>query len=404
MKKFLLIALWSITTAWAQTGDEYVPKTQEQKVAQPAATPTAVAPHKITFYGVIDAGMTVADKVGTSNSSAVMYNSGAQDTSRMGITGTQDLGSGRSAVFMVETQIATGPGTNGTSSSSGSVNTMWNRGSQVGLNDKEYGSLLFGRQRSLIYQTFNVMDARGGKNFGSSLIFWADGSSFGGTSTAVTGLTTMTGSTHWSNAMRYDSPDFSGVKLSGMYVPGGYNDSDYGARYALTANYTPFKELTVVTGYSKINSSAGLTQGQIALLGGRWTSGPSTFAAGYTSIKNPSIAGSKNSDFTLTSVSMKRKMSPAIDWHAGVYNLADNYNSANGATMVSTSMDYYFAKQTYVYVGVSTMNNNGTSGFAPFGASGGANINSLSSTQYPSRVTVAGQVQNAITIGLSTSF
>jgi NADH:ubiquinone oxidoreductase subunit E len=51
MKKILLIALCSMTTAWAQTGDEYVPKTQEQKVAQPATTPTAVAPHKITFYG-----------------------------------------------------------------------------------------------------------------------------------------------------------------------------------------------------------------------------------------------------------------------------------------------------------------------------------------------------------------
>ena len=408
MKKNLLIALCLISLAnvYAATSEEYVPAPVVPAATVPAATSKSTAPttHKISFYGVLDAGITVADNIGAKNTSAVMFNSGAQDTSRLGVFGTQDLGGGRSAIFQVETQLATGPGTNGTSAANGTINTMYNRAARIGLEDKEYGSLYMGRQLSSIYQTFNIMDTRGGKNFGSSLIFWGDGSSFGGTSTAVTGLNASTGSTHWSNAIRYDFPTMQGLKLTGVYAPGGYNESDTGARYSLTANYTPIKDLTLVSGYSKVNSATGTTVGQVALLGGRWTNGANTFATGYTSIKNPSLAGANNSDFSLISLSFKRNMASNIDWHTGVYKLNDNHKSANGATMFSTSVDYYFAKQTYVYAGVSTMNNQGTSGFAPFGASGGANLSSLSSTQYPSRVTKAGQVQNAITIGMSTSF
>jgi predicted porin len=334
-----------------------------------------------------------------------MFDSGAMETSRLRLIASEDLGGGTTASIVLEQQIASGTGTNGTSSSTGSVNAAFSRNSKFVLADQKFGTLTMGRQNSLIYKTFNIMDARADKNFGSAAVFWNDGSTFGGTSTTKTGLSTITGGSYWSNAVRYDLPVINDLQISGQYVPGGSaTDSTYSSRYALTAEWKVNSNLNLVIGESKIYGTTGLVTGLTDLYGGRYKFGDTTIGIGRTVIKNPSTLGASNTSFYLDGFSVKRAMAPNIDITAGVYKLTDNISSANGATEMAIVGDYYFSKNINFYIAVGQTANKGTSGFAPFGGSGGANINSLSTTQYPSVVTVAGQTQKAWTIGVTTRF
>jgi predicted porin len=359
----------------------------------------------LKINGIVDAGLTTATNVGTANSTATMFDSGAMETSRLRLIASEDLGGGTSASIVLEQQIASGTGTNGTSSSTGSVNAAFSRNSKFVLADQKFGTLTMGRQNSLIYKTFNIMDARADKNFGSAAVFWNDGSTFGGTSTTKTGLSTINGGSYWSGAVRYDLPVINGLQISGQYVPGGSaTDSTYSSRYALTADWKINDALTLVAGESKIYGTTGLVTGLTDIYGGRYTFGPNVIAIGRTVMKNPSTLGASNTSFYLDGFSVKRAMTPNFDISAGVYKLTDNISSKNGATEMAIVGDYYFSKNINFYVAVGQTVNKGTSGFAPFGGSGGANINSLSTTQYPSVVTVAGQTQKAWTIGVTTRF
>ena len=362
----------------------------------------------VTVYGIVDVGVLNASHVGAANGNATQMLSSPMDTSRLGFTGTEDLGNGLKAGFNLESQINPNDGTQGTSASSGATNGTFARAANVFV-DSGVGKFTIGRQPNAAFQAFNVADVRGGKNYGSSLTFWNDGSTFGGTSIAKTGINSYTGSTFFSNAFRYDTPTFSGLRGSVQFVTGGVagsgslGDTSASNKKVVTAIYEN-GPAQLTAGVVQSTSSASETNGKAVTYGGNYTLGKLKLASGWTKFENPAGAGAANTEFSLKQVSARYEVSSKLAVSTGFYSLADKINGANGSKLTSLVADYELSKRTGLYAGVANVHNRGTSGFNAYGASG-ANSNSLAGAgTYPSVVSAAGGVQKSYLVGITHRF
>ena len=75
----------------------------------------AHAQSSVTLYGLIDAGITYSNKVATTggHDKLVKYGDGVASGSRWGIRGTEDLGGGLKALFVLENGFSSGDGSIG---------------------------------------------------------------------------------------------------------------------------------------------------------------------------------------------------------------------------------------------------------------------------------------------------
>lgn len=170
----------------------------------------AFAQSNVEIYGIVDMGYANASsgQTGTKN----LVQSGMLSDSRIGFRGTEDLGGGMKANFVLEHGLNADTGaqavsgtTDATSAStkaalaSGSTD-MWARTASVGLSGN-FGAINLGRQYTPI---FNVM-AASDVSINSAIV-----SDFGNT-----GATARS-----SNSVKYTSPSFSGFTAQVMYAAG----------------------------------------------------------------------------------------------------------------------------------------------------------------------------------------
>lgn len=358
----------------------------------------------VEVYGVMDVGIVNANKVGTNNASSNAFVASPMDTSRIGFRATEDLGGGLKAGFNLESQVAPTNGSQGTSGSSGAANNTFHRAANVQLQGG-FGKIIAGRQLNNVYSlAYNKSDVRGGKNFGSSVIFWNDNSSFGGTSTAKTGLSSMNGTAFMSNAVRYETPVFAGLSGTIAHVTGGVAGDD--AASSTTGVSVDYKNggLNLVAGYLKQHNSAGAESGRFYTYGGTYAFGKAKVGAGYSRWQNPAATTTANTDFDLVSVSGGYQLTQNLFLSGGYYDIQNKVDSANKAQMYALVADYAFSKRTGIYTGWAQTANKGNMGFSPYGG-GSSNINSLAgSSQFPSVITTAGQTQSAFVVGMTHKF
>uniref|UniRef100_UPI003F496519 porin n=1 Tax=Cupriavidus yeoncheonensis TaxID=1462994 RepID=UPI003F496519 len=116
----------------------------------------AIAQSSVTLYGVADMGLEYVNQVGATPSAAngfnpgtghsvTRLNSGGLSGSRWGLRGTEDLGSGLSSVFVLESgfNMDTGLSTQG--------GRLFGRQAFVGIQSKSYGQILLGRQYTSLF-------------------------------------------------------------------------------------------------------------------------------------------------------------------------------------------------------------------------------------------------------------
>jgi predicted porin len=108
----------------------------------------AVAQTNVAFYGVMDMGVSV-DRGGVAGTST-RVTSGMATQSRWGFRGSEDLGDGLSAFFVIEGGIHAD---NGTSTQN---NTLFGRTTIVGLKNK-LGAVSVGLQDTPLFTTLNVV-------------------------------------------------------------------------------------------------------------------------------------------------------------------------------------------------------------------------------------------------------
>ena len=114
----------------------------------------AVAQTNVTVYGIVDAGVEIINNANAAGNSNTRLSSGNLSGSRIGFRGTEELGGGMKAVFVLENGMDV---TTGTALQSG---RLFGRQAYVGLQGN-WGSLMLGRQNSLQLDwmsKYNTMD------------------------------------------------------------------------------------------------------------------------------------------------------------------------------------------------------------------------------------------------------
>ncbi|HYD93842.1 MAG TPA: porin [Noviherbaspirillum sp.] len=206
-------------------------------VAAAAAAP-AMAQTNVTVSGLVDAYAGSMRNAGDARSRAVV-NSGGMTTSWFGFKGSEDLGGGLKANFLLTSFFQADSGVQGRFPG----DTMWSRDANVGLSGG-FGALSFGRELAPHFLPTILFNPFGDSYTFAPLILHADVPLFNASGWG----NSVAGDTGWSNSIRYTTPNFGGLTANIHYqlgeIPGrsGVNNIGANALYfngplALTAFY-----------------------------------------------------------------------------------------------------------------------------------------------------------------------
>lgn len=224
---------------------------------------TAVAETQVTLYGLIDLGVTYQrGKVGTDAMNRATYggdyhsrigmNSGIQSGSRWGMRGTEDLGDGLQAVFVLESGFEANNGNRAQG------NRLFGRQATVGLKSETLGQVDLGRQTNIASKYFSAIDP-----FALGYLNSTMGSAFSAANTV-----------RYDNMAMYQTPTWNGFQAGVGYSfnvddvnrPGGFKtgSKNHAVTTGLRYNHGP---LDVVFSYDQQFLNPDQPQPKQAILG-----------------------------------------------------------------------------------------------------------------------------------------
>src|ERR1700761_1615160 len=166
----------------------------------------AHAQSSVTLYGIIDEGINYTSNVQTAGtprrSGNHLYNlsSGVLQGSRWGLRGTEDLGGGLKAIFVLENGFDTNTG------KLGQGGLLFGRQAFVGLSSN-YGSITLGRQYDSAVDYVGPLEV---------------GDQWGGYITAHPGdLDNLNNDYRVNNSIKLTSNNYNGLTFGGLYSLGG---------------------------------------------------------------------------------------------------------------------------------------------------------------------------------------
>jgi predicted porin len=349
----------------------------------------AQAQSSVTVYGILDVGYIGANSsVVNSNTAATAttpnyglttssypgstlkttqssLGQSAQQTSRLGFKGNEDLGGGASAFFTIETGITP---------NSTNASTFNNRQSFVGIKKNGLGDFAIGTQYQPIHIAVSKTDPGAQNNMTGSVIYTGQADSG---VTGNVGGNTAAYQSRTSNAITFNSETMAGIQGHAMAILNNSNSTTVnnttagqtsnvstggivntngwalGADYTLgklfaTANYTALKQLTTTTNQTAggtLASSAGTTNtGAWAL----WTG-----AQAATNVQDNTIYGAVTYDF-------------------GILKAYANYINRTASDTANTSYKQKRSAQQigvrgYITPTVEAWASGGTGTFTPYG-------------------------------------
>jgi predicted porin len=207
-------------------------------------SPLVTAAHaqsSVTLYGLIDEGFEAVSNATTTGSNVGgrqyrLDGTFGLNSSRWGLHGTEDLGGGLKAVFVLENGFELN---NGRLAQGGAE---FGRQAFLGLESNRFGTITLGRQYD------SVIDYVGKLEFGDSNVGTAH-------SAHPADLDNFNNSRRTNNAIKYKSRDYAGISFEGLYSLGGVPGS-------LGQN----QEYSVGVGYAR---------------------GPLVLGAAYLNVRNP---------------------------------------------------------------------------------------------------------------------
>ncbi|VVE18541.1 porin [Pandoraea anhela] len=353
---------------------------------------TAHAQSSVTLYGLIDAGIAYTSNstttAGASGSKNFRATSGLVNGSRWGLKGSEDLGGGNKAIFVLE---------NGFSIANGSSlqnNRMFGRQAFVGLQNDRFGAVTIGRQYDSVVDYLAPLTL--------------NGSSFGGTIASHPYDNDNTNNSfRVNNSVKYSSANYNGLTFGGLY---GFSNKagDFANNRAFSAgvNYAN-GPLTVAAAYLERQGNPGNnnTSGAVDTsangdsifqsskqrvwgIGGNYAFGPATVGLVYT---HTQLQGLSGLNYNSTAVSFandglkfdnfevngRYMLTPAVSLSAAyTYTMAkqDSTDKKPKFHTVTLQADYRLSKRTDVYLTGSYQHisdNEGTGLQAGVGAAGG---------------------------------
>jgi len=201
----------------------------------------AQAQSSVTVYGILDVGYIGSNAregtVGANNQVKKIQKSAfgqsAEQTSRLGFKGTEDLGGGASAFFTVElgltpqnSELSGGASTDALQkNTNASGSAVDNRQSFVGLKKNGIGQFAFGRQYTPVFNTGAATSPGQYNNVVGDLVY-TSGSAYAATTTTGNGTNNGIGFTNRaSNALTAQSDRFAGFQVGGLYALNNQNST-----------------------------------------------------------------------------------------------------------------------------------------------------------------------------------
>ena len=212
----------------------------------------------VSVYGVVDQAITSQNQKTGGNVTSLLGS--GYTTERLGFKGSEDMGNGMKANFMLELGMK-GPNGNLDNAQTGPAQ-LFQRVSTLGLSGASWGSVNFGRQYTPVFSIQAANDLFRVAGVGS-----------------IYSLTNV-GVTRASNSIRYDSPNFSGFSLAAMY---GLGDTGLGNVSTGTALAAPL----VGTNPMNLGRQAGFNV--------MYNNGPLMLGAGYNKLYLSAITPVLNS-------------------------------------------------------------------------------------------------------------
>ena len=307
-------------------------------IAAATLTGTAYAQSNVTLYGIVDAGVEVVTNAGANGNSLTRLTSGNLSGSRWGLRGTEDLGRGLKAVFVLESGFDLDTG------NSAQGGRLFGRNAYVGANSP-YGSLLLGRQQTAMREFGNVYDpAQLADRYGILSIAPEFGARADNSIKYVGQFGGLT-------AIAFYSFQSNGNEVPGAYVFG----RDFGAFF----NYTkgPFS-----MGVSYDDAHAGTPANQAPVfrrysVAGTYATGPAKVFAGYRLAKaldGAMLPGAQaaNSGSNLYWLALGYQLTPAFSVTSAAY-YQDFRQTGSDPWLFSVMGDYTLSKRTDLYASVS---------------------------------------------------
>ncbi|OJI06140.1 porin [Polynucleobacter sp. MWH-Adler-W8] len=295
----------------------------------------AQAQSSVTVYGILDVGYIGSNaKEGTVTSPATgtqtnkiqksAFGQSAEQTSRLGFKGTEDLGGGASAFFTVELGLtpANSELSGGTAAdpyqknTNNSGSTVDNRQSFVGLKKNGIGQFAFGRQYTNVFNEGAATSPGQYNNVAGDVVYAGGASSlFASSASQQSGNNNGEGFTNRaSNALTLQSDSFGGFQAAAMYAMNNQNQTQVGTTnnpntptaanggntnwggWGLSANFT-WQKLYIGAAYQSFKTnyatgvfaaaptSANANLGSVAVTSGQQVGGGVIFPATQTSDK-----------------------------------------------------------------------------------------------------------------------
>ncbi|CAH2894417.1 MAG: Outer membrane porin [uncultured Paraburkholderia sp.] len=255
---------------------------------------TSYAQSSVTLYGVIDEGVSWVSNVRTASGagvSQVAVASSIIQASRWGLRGTEDLGGGLRAVFVLENGFDPSTG------QSGQGGLEFGRQAYAGLSGN-YGTLTLGRQYDLVVDSVGPFVA---------------GTQWGGITAAHGGdIDNMLNTWRVNNSVKYSSPEILGMKFGALYSLGGV--------------------------------AGDFSRAQIWSVGATCHTGPAAFGAAYLNVRQPNISFFGNSASGTPSTATANNPNPIFS----AFLSAHTYQTV--AVGGSYSFDRLLLGGTYSYI------------------------------------------------------
>ncbi|MFT4192685.1 MAG: porin [Comamonas sp.] len=312
----------------------------------------AFAQSSVTIYGKIDVGYSYSNISSTKFTQAANQVNGG----RIGFTGTEDLGNGLRAGFVVEQGFSADTGTTGQNGGLGG------RQSYISLKKDTWGEVRAGRQ-------YTLLDDWAGNYSPLSTSGYAYGSA---------GYIVNDDQGRLNNALTYYSPKWSGLQVSLQAAPkestsnGAYTNSSTAtltgesrAHYAAALNYTngPLALGLALSKNYGLDTDLDLNNKVLAQLGGTYDLGFLKLFAQYEYDGTKADYGVSGSD----SYGKKNAYLVGINVPAGAWlfkagiGYAENANRSTSSilqgsvTQFALGADYLLSKRTKLYAGLGVL-------------------------------------------------
>jgi predicted porin len=370
------------------------------------------AQSSVTLYGILDAGIQYVNNAGGQH--LYQASSGNVQGDRWGLRGTEDLGGGLKAIFVLEN------GFNIFNGKLGQGGDEFGRQAYVGLTSP-YGTVTLGRQYDSVVDYVDPLEVAS-----QWATFYA----------AHAGdMDDMNNTNHMNNSIKYASPNYHGITFGGAFSLGGVAGNfsqnriwtggigyaqgpiTLGAaylnirnpNYSFWGNNAASNVANTATGSNNMTNrifsgyASAQTQ-QVIAAGGAYSIGPATLGLTYSNIQfknlgstagvglNPAgYNASSAGKFHNVEVSAKYQITPAfLAGAAWNYTHAYGQNHANYNQAVA-GIDYFLSKRTDVYLDGIYMHASGTDSS---GRAAVANINGLSASSTQNQITALAGIRH----------